>query len=74
MSPIACACNKRNRATASGTPAPSGTYRVMVNGRQSYETSNPDAAKKVGERFQDAEVHTPDNKILKLVSGSWVQQ
>lgn len=49
---MACACNK-NRATASGVAAVSGTYRVMVNGRKVYETTNPDAAATVAEKFDE---------------------
>lgn len=54
-----CACSKKNRATATGTPAPSGTYRVMVSGRKVYETTNPDAADTVAARFASATVLAP---------------
>ena len=55
---MACACNK-NRATASGSPAPSGTFRVMVNSRKVYETTNESAATTVAARFPTAVVLKP---------------
>lgn len=54
-----CACSKnRARAAGTGTSTPSVTYRVMVNSRQVYETSNPDAADTVAARFQSATILT----------------
>jgi len=47
---VACACNK-NRATASGTASVSGTYRVLVNGVQRYESANKAAAESVASNF-----------------------
>lgn len=55
---IACACNK-NRATASGAPAVTGTYRIMVNGKKVYESANKDAAESVALRFDNATVLAP---------------
>lgn len=55
---MACGCNK-NRAGAAGTATQAGTYRVMVNGRQVYESHNGDAADSVAARFQDATVLRP---------------
>ena len=56
---MACGCSK-NRATASGVAKVSGTYRVMVNGRQAYETSSSDAATEVAKQF----TKSADVKIL----------
>lgn len=55
---MACACSK-NRATASGAAQATGTYRVMVNGRKVYETSNPTAADTVAQRFDNATILKP---------------
>lgn len=55
---MACACNK-NRATASGAGTVPGTYRVMVNGKKAYETTNPSAAETVAARFDKAVVLAP---------------
>lgn len=51
MIPIGCGCGSKNRATASGAQAVSGTYRVMIDGRKVYETTNPDAAGTVAARY-----------------------
>jgi hypothetical protein len=51
---MACACSKnRARTTGTGTTIPSGTYRVMVSGRQVYETTNPTAAATVADKFDE---------------------
>lgn len=55
---MACAC-KGNRATASATAVETGTYRVQVNGRIVYETTNQSAATTVAERFDDATILAP---------------
>ncbi len=53
-----CNCSK-NRSAAKGVAQISGTHRVMVNGRQVYETTSADAAATVAARFKDARVLTP---------------
>jgi len=53
-----CACSK-NRATASGAAAVTGTFRVMVGTRKVYETTNGMAADKVASRYADAKVLAP---------------
>lgn len=59
---MACACSKnRTRATADGSPAPSGTYKVIVNGRQVYESTSKTAADTVAARFADATIVPPTN-------------
>jgi hypothetical protein len=54
---MACGCSKRNGVTTSGTPA--GTYRVIVSGRQVYESADQKAADTVAERFANATVLPP---------------
>lgn len=51
-------CNCGGNRAAAALSKVSGTYRVMVNGRKVYETSNPDAADTVADRF-------PGSTILK---------
>lgn len=53
-----CNCGK-NRATASGVAAISGTYRVMVGGKKVYESASESAAVRVAARFSDAEILAP---------------
>lgn len=53
-----CACNK-NRAASGGTVQRAGTFRVMVNGRQVYESTNGEAAKSVAIRFDNATILEP---------------
>lgn len=55
---MACGCNK-GRATAAGVAVGAGTYRVIVSGRQVYESSSSDAADAVASRFQDATILPP---------------
>lgn len=55
---MGCNCGK-NRATASGTAAISGTYRVMAGGKQVYESTSQDAAEAVAARFSDAAIVPP---------------
>lgn len=55
---MACGCSK-NRVTASGVAAAVGTYRVMVNGRKVYESTNESAALTVADRFENALVLKP---------------
>lgn len=54
---MACGCQKGR--TSGGTTAVSGTYRVMVNGRQVYESSSSTAADTVAARFSDATILKP---------------
>jgi len=46
-----------------GTPAPSGTYRVMVSGRQVFESSEADKADVVAARFASATVLAPGETV-----------
>ena len=55
---MACNCAK-NRTTAAGVAAVSGTYRVMVSGRKVYESSSKAAADTVAARFDAATVLAP---------------
>lgn len=55
---MACGCNK-SRGAAGLTAASAGTYRVMVSGRQVYESSSKEAADAVAGRFQDATILPP---------------
>ena len=57
---MGCNCGK-NRATASGTAAISGTYQVMAGGKKVYESTSQDAAKAVAARFNDATIIPPGN-------------
>lgn len=54
---MACGCAKGR--TAGTAAAQSGTYRVMVNGRQVYESSNKTAADTVADRFANATILAP---------------
>ncbi len=54
---IACGCSKGR--VASGGVSSVGTYRVMVGGRQVYESSSKDAADAVASRFATAEILNP---------------
>lgn len=56
---MACGCNKRRAAGADGVAPVAGTYRVIANGRQVYETSSKSAADTVAERFSDAVILAP---------------
>lgn len=56
---MGCNCGNKNRATASGAPAVAGTFRVMVNGRKVYESTNGAAADAVAERFDSATILKP---------------
>jgi hypothetical protein len=56
---MACGCSKNRAAAGAAGNASSGTYRVMVNGRQVYESSSSDAADAVASRFQSAEILPP---------------
>lgn len=59
-----CACSKnRARTMGTGTPAPSGTYRVMVSGRQVFESSEADKADVVAARFASATVLAPGETV-----------
>lgn len=64
----ACAKNRARReaaaAAANGGKAPvPGTYRVMVKGRQAYESSQPGPAKTVAARYADAVVLAPGESL-----------
>lgn len=50
---MGCGCNK-NRGGV-GTAATGGTYRVLVSGKQIYESSSKTAADAVADRFKDAQ-------------------
>jgi hypothetical protein len=56
---MACGCSKGRGAAAAGTASSSGTYRVLVSGRQVYESSSKEAADAVAGRFQSAEILPP---------------
>lgn len=56
---MGCNCANKNRATASGAAAVSGTYRVMANGRKVYETTSEAAAATVAARFDGARILAP---------------
>ena len=56
---VACNCGNKNRVTAAVPAAVAGTYRVMVNGRKVYETTNSDAADSVAVRFDSATILKP---------------
>lgn len=56
---MGCACNKGRARAVNGVPAPAGTYRVMVNGRQVFESSDGKRAEAVAVRFQDASILAP---------------
>jgi hypothetical protein len=53
---IACGCNRGSKVAANGV---SGTYRVMVSGRQVYESSSKEAADAVAGRFETAVILAP---------------
>lgn len=55
---MACGCSK-GRGAAASTATASGTYRVIVSGRQVYESSSKDAADAVAGRFASAEILPP---------------
>ncbi len=55
---MACGCSK-GRGAAGVAASGGGTYRVVVNGRQVYESTNPDAAAAVASRFQSAQIVKP---------------
>ena len=55
---MACGCSK-NRAAAGATASATGTFRVLVSGRQVYESSSKEAADAVASRFQAAEILAP---------------
>jgi hypothetical protein len=56
----ACGCQKGKAGfDAQGNRVAPGTYRVIVNGTQVYESSNQSAAEAVSARFENATVLTP---------------
>ena len=70
MSPIACGCQNRGGGAAALTASASSTYRVRVNGRQVYESSNPSAAGAVATRFTVAEILAYGDEAYRVfVSG-----
>lgn len=56
---MGCNCGKNRAATAPGTSTAPGTYRVMVGVRQVYESSSPEAAASVADRFDNAVILKP---------------
>jgi hypothetical protein len=56
---MGCNCGSKSRATASGTAAVSGTFRVMVNDHKVYETTNATAADQVASRYKNATILKP---------------
>lgn len=56
---MACGCSKNRAASGAAGVASSGTYRVLVSGRQVYESSSKEAADAVAGRFQSAEILPP---------------
>lgn len=47
----------------------SGTYRVLVSGRQVYESNSTSAADAVASRFGAASVHNPDGTVTEWADG-----
>lgn len=56
---MACNCGRNRTRAQAGTTVTAGTYRVMVNGRQVYESANKDAAGTVASRFDSAKILAP---------------
>lgn len=57
---MGCNCGNKNRAASSGgATQPAGTFRVIVNSRQVYETTNEQAAKSVAARFDNPKILKP---------------
>lgn len=67
---MGCNCGK-NRATASGTAAISGTYQVMTGGKKVYESTSRNAAEAVGVRFSSAQITTPSGSTLVYDGKRW---
>lgn len=55
---MGCGCNKR-RAAAGGTATVPGTFRVVVNNRTVYETTDSVAADLVADRYDGATILKP---------------
>ena len=60
---MACGC--KGRAAVGGGTVTAGTYRVIVSGRQVYESSNKDAADAVAGRFASAQILAPGESADK---------
>lgn len=56
---MGCNCNKRTTAVAGKAAAAPNTYRIIVGGRQVYESSNKTAADTVASRFDNPTVLVP---------------
>jgi len=56
---VGCNCNKTNKIAGKTAITGPNTYRVIVSGRQVYESSNETAATTVAGRFQDATILEP---------------
>jgi hypothetical protein len=54
-----CNCNKTNKVAGKSSTTGPNTYRVIVGGRQVYESSNETAASTVASRFDNATVLEP---------------
>lgn len=56
---MACGCSKNRAGATAATASGGGTFRVLVSGRQVYESSSKEAADAVASRFQAAEILPP---------------
>lgn len=56
---MGCNCNKSKTATIGGVAVTPATYRVMVGGRQVYESAKKTAADTVAGRFDNATILAP---------------
>ena len=59
MIPIACNCGKNRASAGRSSTTVQGTYRVMVNDRQVYESHDDKAAQEVADRFNRANEGKP---------------
>jgi hypothetical protein len=56
---MACGCSKGRAGAAGASASGGGTFRVLVSGRQVYESSSKEAADAVASRFQNAQILPP---------------
>jgi hypothetical protein len=56
---LGCNCGKKNRTPGSNSVTVPGTFRVMVNGRQVYESGNKVVADEMAARFDNAIILNP---------------
>jgi hypothetical protein len=56
---LGCNCGNKNRVPGSNSVTVPGTFRVMVGGKQVYESSNKTAADAVAARFDNATILNP---------------